>query len=116
LNTRCWPPSATHGTAALFTAGTGFSTHFAALFSPIAGEYGLESKHPDSQHTIKSVDGWNSCMEELQGAVAPELDLIESRVISPLKEFQGVLKTINKTITKRDHKVGVKCSRGGAES
>jgi amphiphysin len=92
---------------ALFTAGTGFSTHFAAIFSPIAGEYDLVGKHPDSQDTIRSVDGWKECMEELQSAVAPELDLIESRVIAPLKEFQGVLKTINKTITKRDHKVSM---------
>jgi hypothetical protein len=47
-------------------------------------------------------------MEELQSAVAPELDLIESRISTPLREFQAVLKTIRKTITKRDHKV---CAR-----
>jgi amphiphysin len=44
-------------------------------------------------------------MEELRTAVAPELELIESRVVSPTKEFQGVLKTIRKTITKREHKL-----------
>lgn len=52
-------------------------------------------------------------MEELQSAVSPELDLIETRVIAPLKEFQGVLKTINKTITKREHKVGVRYGNAG---
>jgi amphiphysin len=89
----------------LFTAGTGFATHFAILFHPIAGEFDLVGKNPDSRETIRNVDGWQSIMEELQSAVAPELDLIESRIASPLKEFQGVLKTIRKTITKRDHKV-----------
>jgi amphiphysin len=44
-------------------------------------------------------------MEEMRSSVAPELDLIDSRVVGPLKELQGVLKSVRKTITKRDHKV-----------
>jgi amphiphysin len=44
-------------------------------------------------------------MEELKSAVAPELELIQSRVMGPVKEFQGVMKLIRKSITKRDHKV-----------
>jgi amphiphysin len=75
------------------------------VFSPITGEYDLAGKHPGARETLRAVDGWQACTEELQGAVAPELDLIESRVAAPLKEFQGVLKTIRKTITKREHKV-----------
>ncbi|KAI0932846.1 hypothetical protein AcW1_000150 [Taiwanofungus camphoratus] len=44
-------------------------------------------------------------MEELKTAIVPELELIESRVVDPIKELQGVLKTIRKSITKREHKL-----------
>ncbi|KAJ3724298.1 BAR-domain-containing protein [Lentinula guzmanii] len=89
----------------LFTAGAGFATHFSVIFHPIAGEYDLIGKHPDAAHTIKSVDKYETAMEELRSSVAPELELIESKIVGPSKEFQGVLKTIRKTITKRDHKL-----------
>lgn len=35
----------------------------------------------------------------------PELELIESRIIGPIKEFQNILKSIRKSIAKREHKV-----------
>ncbi|KAJ3758579.1 BAR-domain-containing protein [Lentinula raphanica] len=89
----------------LFTSGAGFATHFSTIFHPIAGEYDLIGKHPDAAHTIKSVDKYETAMEELRSSVAPELELIESRIVGPSKEFQGVMKTIRKTITKRDHKL-----------
>ncbi|KAJ4485486.1 BAR-domain-containing protein [Lentinula aciculospora] len=89
----------------LFTSGAGFATHFSVIFHPIAGEYDLLGKHPDATHTIKSIDKYETAMEELRSSVAPELELIESRIVGPTKEFQGVMKTIRKTITKRDHKL-----------
>ncbi|KAG7090740.1 hypothetical protein E1B28_009830 [Marasmius oreades] len=89
----------------LFTSGAGFSTHLAALFNPITGEYDLTHKHPDSSHTIKSVDAHTSAMEELRASVGPELELIESRIVGPTKEFQSIMKIIRKTITKREHKL-----------
>ncbi|KAG5649556.1 hypothetical protein H0H81_003102 [Sphagnurus paluster] len=45
-------------------------------------------------------------MEEMRSLVAPELELIESRIMGPLKELQNTMKLIRKTITKRDHKAG----------
>lgn len=89
----------------LFTSGAGYASHFSVIFHPIAGEYDLLGKHPDAAHTIKSVEKYETAMEELRSAVAPELELIESRIVGPTKEFQSVMKTIRKTITKRDHKV-----------
>jgi amphiphysin len=89
----------------LFTAGAGFATHFSTIFHPISGEYDLIGKNPDSAHTIKSVSKYETAMEELRSAVGPELELIESRIAGPTKEFQSVMKTIRKTITKRDHKL-----------
>ena len=46
-------------------------------------------------------------MEDLKTSVVPELELIESRIVGPIKEFQGILKAIRKSITKREHKVNM---------
>ncbi|KII86333.1 hypothetical protein PLICRDRAFT_43928 [Plicaturopsis crispa FD-325 SS-3] len=92
-------------TNSLFTSGAGFATHFAALFHPIAGEYDLIGKHPEAAETVRNVDAYSIALEELRSAVAPELELIESRIVGPTKEMQGVLKLIRKSITKRDHKL-----------
>lgn len=89
----------------LFTTGAGFSTHFAAIFTPFASEYDLIGKHPDAAHTVRNVTKFEATMDELRQAISPELELIESRIVGPIKEFQAVMKLIRKTITKRDHKV-----------
>lgn len=46
-------------------------------------------------------------MEELRTLIAPELELIQTRVYAPVAEFQTIVKTIRKTITKREHKVRI---------
>lgn len=91
--------------ADMFTSAAGFSSHFSTIFHPISGEYDLLGKHPNCAHTIKSVSKYETAMEELRASVGPELELVESRVVGPVKEYQSVLKTIRKTITKRNHKV-----------
>lgn len=75
------------------------------MFHPIAGEYDLVGKNPDASLTIKNVDGYHNALEELKGTLGPELELIEARVVGPVKEYQQVLKQIRKSITKRDHKL-----------
>ncbi|KAF7797803.1 hypothetical protein EIP86_009008 [Pleurotus ostreatoroseus] len=89
----------------LFTNGAGFAQHFANIFHPLAGEMDITRKHPEAEHTIKHVDQYEGVYEELKSAVVPELELIESRIIGPMKELQGIMKLIRKTITKRDHKL-----------
>jgi amphiphysin len=89
----------------LFTAGAAWGSHFATVFRPIAGETDLIGKNPDAALTLKNVDQFSSVQEELRLLIAPELELIESRIIAPLKELRDVLKSIRKTVTKRDHKV-----------
>ena len=44
-------------------------------------------------------------MEELRSLISPELELIQSRILGPTKELQGIVKLIRKTIVKREHKV-----------
>lgn len=89
----------------LFTASQGWATHFSAIFHPISGEFDLIGRHPEAADTVRNVAAHQQAMEELQSAIAPELELIESRISAPVKEFQGVLKSIRKTMTKREHKV-----------
>lgn len=89
----------------LFTAGSSLAQHFSILFHPIASEYDLLGKFPEAEHTIKNVDAYQTALEELRTSISPELELIESRVVGPVKELQGVMKSIRKMITKRDHKL-----------
>jgi amphiphysin len=63
-------------------------------------------KHPESADTIRNVTQYSNVMQELRTAVLPELELIQSRIITPCKELQTLMKTVRKNITKRDHKVG----------
>ena len=89
----------------LFTSGSEFAQHFAIIFSPISSEFDLNTKHPEAAHTLNNVHNYENAMAELQQSVAPELELIESRIVGPVKELQAVMKMIRKTIVKREHKV-----------
>jgi hypothetical protein len=96
----------------MLAAQAGFSTAFATIFQPMAGESGLSTAHPESASTLREIAGYQDLMAELRDAVQPELDLIDTRVTAPLKEYQELLKKIRKTITKRDHKVSEVRERG----
>lgn len=89
----------------MLLSGANFGRHFDTLFQPIGSEYDLERKHPNAQATMTNLAHYNQLMEELKDTLTPEIELIESRVISPTKDFQTVIKAIRKNITKRDHKL-----------
>ncbi|KAF8203738.1 hypothetical protein BJ912DRAFT_940947 [Pholiota molesta] len=86
-------------------AGANFAGHFAVIFQPIAGEYDLIGKHPDSEQTIRNITKYETAMQEMKDLITPEVELIETRIAGPAKELQAVMKTIRKTITKREHKL-----------
>ncbi|KAF8330439.1 uncharacterized protein EI90DRAFT_3060751 [Cantharellus anzutake] len=71
----------------------------------MAGEFDIIGKFPDAAHTSQNVAGFQSAMQELKTVITPELELIQSRILGPCKELQGIMKTIRKNITKRDHKL-----------
>ncbi|KAJ9100543.1 hypothetical protein QFC21_003586 [Naganishia friedmannii] len=90
----------------LLTSGSTFSTSFTTLFSPIgSNEYDLTSRHPQAEVTVNNIGQYQQLMEDLRETLAPELELIDSRVITPSIELQDICKRIRKTITKRDHKL-----------
>lgn len=89
----------------MLLSGASFGRHFDTLFQPIGSEYDLERKHPNAQHTMTNLPAYGQLMDELKETLTPEIELIESRVISPTKDFQVIIKAIRKNITKRDHKL-----------
>ncbi|GAA5961493.1 hypothetical protein JCM3765_003606 [Sporobolomyces pararoseus] len=91
--------------AGMLSSQAGFATAFSTLFSPLNDELPLSSRHPEAQSTIDNIANYHELMNELRDAVQPELELIDSRVTAPLKEYSDLLKKIRKTVTKREHKL-----------
>lgn len=89
----------------MLTSQAGFGVAFATLFQPINDEASLTSKFPEAATTLRNIASYQELMAELRDAIQPELELIDSRIVAPLKEYQDLLKKIRKTITKREHKV-----------
>ncbi|KAK4057001.1 BAR adaptor protein Hob1 [Microbotryomycetes sp. JL221] len=89
----------------MLTSQVGFSTAFATLFQPINDEASLTSKFPQAATTLRNIASYQELMAEVRDAIQPELDLVDARVVAPLKEYSDLLKKIRKTITKREHKL-----------
>ncbi|EGN92669.1 hypothetical protein SERLA73DRAFT_116945 [Serpula lacrymans var. lacrymans S7.3] len=90
---------------ALVTSASGFANHHNFIYTPLSSELNLAGKHPTCAATLANTPAYAAQLEELRAAISPELELIESRIVAPVKEFQGVLKMIRKSITKREHKL-----------
>ncbi|KAJ5288938.1 hypothetical protein N7478_001968 [Penicillium angulare] len=83
-----------------------FSKAIAEIYKPISGR----ASDPNSYHDEGNHEGIQACEEyeaivrDLQDALVPELEMIESRVISPADQLLEVIKVIRKVAVKRDHK------------
>ncbi|KAI1129087.1 BAR domain-containing protein [Nemania abortiva] len=83
-----------------------FSKAMTEIYKPISGRV----SDPDSLVVHGNPEGIRACEEyeavvkDLQETIAPELEMIESRIIRPSDELLDVLKVIRKTAVKRDHK------------
>ncbi|CAM1500996.1 Fc.00g101580.m01.CDS01 [Cosmosporella sp. VM-42] len=83
-----------------------FSQAMTEIYKPISGRV----SDPDSMVIEGNPEGIRACEEyeavvkELQETLAPELEMIESRVIRPATELLDVIKVIRKTALKREHK------------
>jgi amphiphysin len=89
----------------MLSSSTDFATAFTNVFSPIGGEDSLEQRYPDAAVTIQHIASYQTEMAQLKETISPELDLIDSRIITPVKDYQEMLKKVRKSITKREHKV-----------
>ncbi|KAJ5793435.1 hypothetical protein N7457_000034 [Penicillium paradoxum] len=83
-----------------------FSKAVAEIYKPISGR----ASDPNSYQFEGNAEGIQACEEyevvvrELQEALAPELEMIDSRIISPADQLLEVIKVIRKVAVKRDHK------------
>jgi amphiphysin len=83
-----------------------FSKACAEIYKPISGR----ASDPDSYVVDGNPEGIRACEEyevivqELKASLAPELELIESRVVKPADELMEIIKVCRKTTAKRDHK------------
>ncbi|KAI8630015.1 BAR domain-containing protein [Xylariaceae sp. FL1651] len=83
-----------------------FSKAMTEIYKPISGRV----SDPDSLEIQGNPEGIRACEEyelvvkDLQDTIAPELEMIDSRVVRPANELLDVLKVIRKTAAKRDHK------------
>jgi amphiphysin len=83
-----------------------FSKAIKEIYNPISGRM----SDPDSFVQEGNPEGIRACEEyegivaELQTTLAPELEMIESRVIRPADELLEIIKAVRKIAVKRDHK------------
>ena len=83
-----------------------FSRAIAELYKPISGRV----SDPDSfvaegnEAGIEACDQYESVVQQLKETLAPELEMIEQRVIAPADELLQVIKAVRKTTGKRAHK------------
>ncbi|MCJ1438666.1 hypothetical protein MMC27_008056 [Xylographa pallens] len=83
-----------------------FSLAIQEIYKPISGRV----SDPDSAIPEGNPEGIRACEEyetivrELQATLAPELEMIEQRVIAPADELLTVIKAVRKMTVKRQHK------------
>lgn len=84
----------------------GFSKSIAEIYKPISGRV----SDPDSMKIEGNPEGIHACEEyeaivlDLKSTLAPELEMIETRIIRPTDELMEIIKLIRKVALKRDHK------------
>ncbi|KAI1823407.1 BAR domain-containing protein [Xylaria intraflava] len=83
-----------------------FSKAMTEIYKPISGRV----SDPNSLVVHGNPEGIRACEEyeavvkDLQDTIAPELEMIDTRIVRPANELLDVLKVVRKTAVKRDHK------------
>jgi amphiphysin len=83
-----------------------FSKACAEIYKPISGRVSdpdsfIQEGNPEG---IRACEEYEAIVKELQDTLAPELEMIESRVIKPADELLDIIKQVRKIAIKRDHK------------
>jgi hypothetical protein len=108
------PPYPSHHVTHSLIIGSGmlnhqieFSKAIQEIYKPISGR----ASDPNSAKPEGNVAGIEACEEymsavkDLQETLKPELEMLETRIISPATDLLAVIKTVQKMITKRSHKL-----------
>lgn len=83
-----------------------FSKAVQEIYKPISGRVSdPNSSIPEGNpEGIRACEEYESIVGELQTTLAPELEMIQQRVIAPADELLTVIKAVQRTIVKRQHK------------
>ncbi|WFD07019.1 BAR adaptor protein Hob1 [Malassezia vespertilionis] len=89
----------------MLSSSTDFAREFSLLFHPFGREYDLERRHPEAVQTLANLTDYVTFIDQLRETLRPEQDLIASRIVAPLQEVEAIMKSVEKAISKRDHKL-----------
>ena len=81
-----------------------FSNAIAELYKPISGRVNLSHAPEGNQEGIEACEQYASIVRELQELLAPELEMIQTRVVKPTEEMVQIMRMIHKTTQKRNKK------------
>lgn len=83
-----------------------FSKAMTELYKPISGRASDPSTYTieGNPEGIQACEDYEAIVRDLQESLAPELEMINHRVISPADQLLEVIKVIRKVAVKRDHK------------
>lgn len=83
-----------------------FSQAMTEIYKPISGRMSdpTSLEVQGNPEGIRACEEYEAVVKDLQETLAPELEMIESRVIRPANELMDVIKVIRKTALKREHK------------
>ena len=83
-----------------------FSKAMTELYKPISGRASDPSSYTieGNPEGIQACEEYEAIVRDLQESLSPELEMINSRVISPADQLLEVIKVIRKVASKRDHK------------
>lgn len=83
-----------------------FSKAMTELYKPISGRASDPSTYTieGNPEGIQACEEYEAIVRDLQETLAPELEMIESRIISPANELLDIIKIVRKVTVKREHK------------
>ncbi|BFZ61639.1 BAR adaptor protein Hob1 [Saitoella coloradoensis] len=83
-----------------------FSKAIKEIYKPISGRLSDPNSIKDegNQAGIQACEEYEAIVRELQTTLAPELEMIESRIVKPSEELLQIIKLVRKMAMKRDHK------------
>ncbi|MCJ1314512.1 hypothetical protein MMC25_008194 [Agyrium rufum] len=83
-----------------------FSKAIAEIYKPISGRVSDPSSiiPEGNPEGIRACEEYEEIVRELQATLAPELEMIQQRVIAPADELLTVIKAVQKSTLKRQHK------------
>lgn len=76
------------------------------IYQPISGRMSDAStyKQEGNPEGIEACEAYQAIVNELKETLSPELEMIETRIVSPARDLLEIFKSVNKLTKKRDHK------------